>query len=119
MMLSCSQHSYIAESLGNPDMPYPHEMPNIPMQDLDIMVDSKATIDMSGEVNPFGALNIIKNNSSYQSFTPEKLNNIKAELQLEGRCYGCVFHCHHEPKIVIFSFLCHHPETFRLPWHKP
>jgi len=53
MMLSCSQHSYIAESPGNPDMPYPHEMPNIPMQDLDIMVDSKATIDMSGEVNPF------------------------------------------------------------------
>ena len=46
MMLSCSPHSYIAESLGNPNMPCLHEMPNVPMQDLEIMVDSKATIDI-------------------------------------------------------------------------
>jgi len=107
MMMSCPPHSYIADSLVNPDMPYPHEIPNIPMQDFDVMVASNTTVDMNGEVNPFGALNMIRNDSRYSSFTPEELNNIKAKLQLKSRCYGYVVTTLHPTNVTPLSLHLH------------
>lgn len=88
MMLSCPPHSVIVDSMGNAKMPYPHDAHAIAPQDFDMMLATANQVNMNGEVNPFGALNMIRSDDRFPSFTKDEFNMIKMDLQLKSRCYG-------------------------------
>ncbi len=88
MMLSCPPHSYIQDSLNDPDMQYPLQVPTVPRQDFDVMMHSNTTVDMNGEINPVAALLMIRRDRRFPTLTEAELNTIKDELADKSRCYG-------------------------------
>ncbi|KAK4692565.1 hypothetical protein P7C71_g4662, partial [Lecanoromycetidae sp. Uapishka_2] len=88
MMLSCPPHSVIVDSLSNPNA-YPRDAPaTVAPQDFEIQLATATSVDMNGEVNPFGAINMIRRDERFPAFTENEFNMIKMDLQLKSRCYG-------------------------------
>ena len=90
MMLSCPPHSYIQDSLTNPELEYPLKWTKAPMQDYRVMTSGARAVDMNGEISPVEALLMIRRDSRYTTLTVDELNTIKTTLAEKSRCYGYV-----------------------------
>ena len=86
------------KSLTNPDMVYPNQLPNMPQQDLNVMLNSAAMSDNGGEVTPVQALVMIRNDQRYSLFERTDLENLKGLLKERSRCYGYVLNPSHSLK---------------------
>ena len=97
MMMSCPPFSHID---NNPDVPYPHKMPNVPKADLMKLLSLSQDLQLDGEITPIMALNIIRSHPRYYELSGADLESIKEELKAKTRCYGYVT-CHFTPSYKI------------------
>ena len=90
LMMSCPSHDEIMHHIDNPDLPFPHKMPDMPPHDLNRMMMNSANMDLGGEVTPVMALKMMRADERYDLMSIGELNDIKEQLKVKSRCYGYV-----------------------------
>lgn len=85
LMTTCPPGSHIANT---PDVPYPHQAPNLPAADLMRVIDLAAQIPTHGEIPPALALKIIREDERYGLLTQNDWQELTTKLKEKCRCYG-------------------------------
>jgi hypothetical protein len=96
LMASCPPASHIQ---NNPNVKYPHKMPDIPLLDLQKLFELSTRITLpDAELTPIQAWAYITRDERFRILSEVDFEDIKQELLRKVRCYGYVV------VIVLFHF---------------
>ena len=85
LMATCPPQSHLIE---RPDVPYPHQMPDIEANDLLRLLDLSNRLPLEGEITPVMAWASILRHEHCKLLAAPEFSVMKDELLAKVRCYG-------------------------------